>query len=297
MWQSVTKEKFVAIEQKVENMVAKQTNEEILEWLSDIRVSNYHQTVRHQMLKRQYWESGQWFLANKKYKEWKKAPSGVFWLQGGMGAGKTCLVSIVIQQLFKDSGNQELAYFYCSSTTQSIEPTSVIRSLLVQLAYNPDGKSISEAITSKYNDRTSPDLDLSMESWIKVLIEITKHHSQTTIVIDALDEYPRSYELLEGLKSIHKTSPHMRFFFSSRPNEESVLANFPLRHDAIIELQNAADVEHYITTEMTSKARVYKSGLKDREDLQGRLREILLARGQWMYEIIFPDLPELHNAH
>jgi hypothetical protein len=270
------------IVEKVEKQLTDQEKkkEEVLSWVSNIQVENDHQTVRNKKLGSRYWDSGQWLLEHDEYKKWKVARSEVFWLQGGMGAGKTCLVSIIIQQLAKEAAGEHVAYFYCSRLYT--DPTDIIRSFLVQLAYNADGTSIAKELVENYNQRHNADFDSSLGKWVSVLVDIVKANRQTTIIIDALDEFPRSYELLNGLKHVHKSSENVRIFFSSRLGEESVPEQFTNTLGLTILHNNSEDVKIFIKREITAEERLFKSGMKNRPDLSQRLSKILLGRGQWM---------------
>jgi hypothetical protein len=267
----------------IEALASSEKNEKILAWISNTRVEKDHQTVRNQKLGNRYWNRGQWLLKHDEYIKWKTTQSGVLWLKGGVGSGKTCLVSIVIHQLFEGAMNERLGYFYCSRKSQKSDPVDIVRSLTSQLAYTANHTSIFKAIMERYNQRNNPNLDLSLEAWVSILIDLIMANGETTIVIDALDECPRSYELLRCLKRLYDSSPHVRIFLSSRPGEESVVEHFTSPSCITISgHRNSHDIRFFVASEIADEERLFHSGIKNRPDLAGKLGQILDDRGQWM---------------
>lgn len=73
---------------------------DILQWVSDASVRDAHIFVREKKLGRRYWNTGQWLINLPEFSQWKDSSSGIFRLEGGVGVGKSCLVSMVVTKNF-----------------------------------------------------------------------------------------------------------------------------------------------------------------------------------------------------
>ena len=154
-------------------------NEKIATGVSSFRVEKEHDNVRDKSLGRRYLSTGTWLLETERFLQWQASASGTFWLRGPIGTGKTCAVCIVIEHLLKTATSERIAFFYCSKTRHSEAfngPQAVLGSLLAQLSYSANGKSIMPPIKEKYDSATAPrnDADLTLEECTSLLIEVTK---------------------------------------------------------------------------------------------------------------------------
>ncbi len=211
---------------KIREAIRKQDkeNEEIAAWISSFPVEIEHDDIRHQKLQSHLCPASSWLLQDRAFLEWQAATSGVFWLRGSVGTGKTCAVCIVIEHLLERAGTERIAFFYCSKTQHSPEmneSNKILGSLLAQLAYTTDaagGETIHPSVKAKYENMKVRGRELDQDDCSNLLIEVTKLNQQTIIVIDALDEGPggQSSDLLFRLQRISKESPAVKFFFSSR---------------------------------------------------------------------------------
>lgn len=270
---------------KAEQLIGNQQNlkgehEKVQRWLSDAQYGRDHDSARRK-LGQQYASSGKWLFESHQYKSWITTTadsSSIFWFRGHVGTGKTSIVSICIQHFLENlrpSDEERLAFFYCSGKEhQAPEALGVLRSLISQLAWTPDGSTIATPVKSLYDaanpvsGRGQPDID----QCIILLTELTAYCPEVTIVIDALDECSDSWILLSSLNDI-LSSPKgsVKIFLSSRMHVE-VSDCFP-QCVTISPEANRADVRHYIRTEVAKR---------ERPDLEERLIDILSRRAQHM---------------
>jgi N-terminal domain of NWD NACHT-NTPase/NACHT domain len=253
-------------------------NKEIIRWVSDIEVVVDHDRVREK-LGPSYWNSGGWLLTRDEFIRWKEAVSGVFWLQGSVGVGKSCLTSIVIQQIL-EAPDQHLAYFYCSKESQRSNHTDILCSLVAQLSSSSDGRSVAESVKEQYELGRRSGHKLSPGDCVKLLVEIIQLIGQTTIIIDGLDESFSPYELLHHLKRVRDGSANIRLFISSRPNVDVASCFHNITNVTINSQENSKDIESFIKGELENEERRCRSGMT--EQLAEQLLQTLTSRAQGM---------------
>lgn len=236
------------------------------------------------------------------------------WVCGAVGTGKTSLVSRVIEwhlQGFQleppekygpagceDQGDQRIrqagrenaggvAYFYCVRQGQDqlgTDPAVILRSLVRQLASSIDGSSLLSPVRTVYNrlryERPGSGC-LSLGECSELLTELISCYSNTTIILDALDECKKPYELLRALKEVANSSTgQMKLFVSSRLNIN--VASVMIFHRKIdIQSQGTSkDMEIFLHTEVKQRDQRLLKGRYP--DLENRLIEVLRDRAQGM---------------
>ncbi|KAM0541040.1 hypothetical protein ACHAPJ_013400 [Fusarium lateritium] len=148
-------------------------------------------------------ECYQWILDAREYKRWAQEPySGLFWIKGGPGKGKTMLVCGIIDELDRSYqlsktestlGNKTpvLTFFFCQATDDRLNhATAVLRGLLYLLV--DQVPSLMLHIQKKF-DHAGNSLFEGANSWValsEIFFDIIEDPSlpPCTLVIDALDE-------------------------------------------------------------------------------------------------------------
>ncbi|KAK8225381.1 hypothetical protein HDK77DRAFT_130222 [Phyllosticta capitalensis] len=94
---------FSQVESRIERLyVALEESEKIhiMRWLSGVNISRYHEALLSGVLP----QSGDWLLKSPEFMSWRaSSPSGIFWLHGMQGCGKSRLLAIVIEDLKQNS--------------------------------------------------------------------------------------------------------------------------------------------------------------------------------------------------
>lgn len=259
--------------------------------ISDISVGQDHEDVRTR-LGSQYWDSGRWLFKSHQYRGWVACDrSSVLWLQGPVGVGKSCMTSIVIQHFLANAIDNRVAFFYCSQNHSS--SADVLRSLLAQVAYGTDGDLVRPVrkwfelqtgapfrTNKKLHTSVLPHLarKISSKECVELLGEIISHTTQTTFIIDAIDECHDHYELLNHVKEMQEHFANLKIFVSSRMGiymRHKFIHRFLLGH-----LDSSSDMIHFIDCEISSPARRDQSGMTPAQ--AELLRKLLISKAHGM---------------
>ena len=282
-----------AVERSLEKFSREdQENEDVLLWLSEVRYGADHEQARLR-LGSKYTKTGRWLFQNSDFAAWRCFPRDnrpILWLRGPVGTGKTCLMSIAIQDCLENlesSAESSFAYFYCSSKGQQpSSPLDVLRCLVSQLAWSTDGSTLSPIVkelharANRVSGTGRPDLN----SCTELLIALGQEVPQIFIMIDALDECSEVFTLLACLQTVvNNLRGRMRLLFSSRMHVD-ISDYFPGCRTIGIE-QNSQDIDYYIQTEISCrKLRLPRSTPLGFEE---RLKDVLSRRADNMY--VYPS--------
>ncbi|UKZ71401.1 uncharacterized protein TrAtP1_012360 [Trichoderma atroviride] len=167
-------------------------------------------------------ESFSWILDHEGFKKWRyTTESGVLWIKGDPGKGKTMLLCGIIEDLEKHPGpNTNLGYFFCQATDSRINSaTSVVAGLIVSLVntrgHDKQHTALLGSLHKKYNDKLH---QLEGPNAWAVLCDIfetvIKDAAAPICIVDALDECKDNRKPLLNL--IVDTSAHVKWLLSSR---------------------------------------------------------------------------------
>ncbi|KAH7160654.1 hypothetical protein EDB81DRAFT_782712 [Dactylonectria macrodidyma] len=261
----------------------------ILEWVSPIPHGKHHMIVREART------SGtcEWLLDHEKFTEWEDSPSSmIMWLQGSPGAGKTFLTSKIIdhtQARLEKTPNQEgFAYFYCNRNEEERRrPLSVLRSYVRQLSttiQNP--RHMRKQLQQFCSEARLKGSDLGLEVCKDQLLESVNLYSQTTIVLDALDECdPASRWQLVGMIQdlISKSERPLKVFISSR-SEDDIKRHFASRPTVEIQAtDNQGDIEKFVNAEIDRPRQWGPISPSLRRDIVETLFQRSQGMFQWAY--------------
>ncbi|KAJ6007333.1 hypothetical protein N7540_011309 [Penicillium herquei] len=203
-----------------------------LDWLS---MATYWSRQRDLQSKRTA-NTGDWVFDSDEYKDWKSRPGGVLWLYGVSGCGKSVLCSTVVHEIEKECRqdcNTFLAYWYFQfgdDRTQILD--AIIRSLIRQLSRSPLSPAVKKVWDDHHLQGSQPDSIKISEVLESVISGIS---GDIYIVIDALDEYEKTYSkeresllsLMVGLLERHKSKIHILVTSRSERDIEKTLGDFP----------------------------------------------------------------------
>ncbi|KAG4283468.1 hypothetical protein FPRO06_07847 [Fusarium proliferatum] len=195
----------------------------------------------------------EWILKRETFIRWEESDSSVTILYGSPGAGKTFLVSKVVDHSIERAETGEaVAFFYCKRDEENRRnPQDILRSILRQLS-SPVKETHRGMIHVAVKDLpnrlalqgTTFDIPIC-ESLIEKLI---KDYPRTTIILDALDECDRSTreDLMRVLSNSTNQGSKVRVFISSR-HDEDILRHFESK--SIMRIQatdNGADISSFV---------------------------------------------------
>ncbi|KAF9230090.1 hypothetical protein BU15DRAFT_69495, partial [Melanogaster broomeanus] len=167
-------------------------------------------------------ETCKWLLDLKRYSDWRSSQNAFLRVCGKPGAGKSVLISAVIDSLSKtEIKGGALAYFYCDfRTDRTTHACEVIRSLVTQLLVksNKDWLPLFPDLVKRKSNREPPPVDLKI--LYPLLLEALRLHDRPVLVIDALDECNDYVKLTELLAHLHNEAS-CRVFCTSRPLQDA----------------------------------------------------------------------------
>ena len=162
--------------------------ERALAWLSPVNPAWKLQNFRRERQR----GTGIWLFDLPEMTEWLETPDAALWIYGIPGAGKTILSTLVVDEVLncKRSESVGTAYFYIRhDDTESHKPRNIIGSLVAQLA-RQNTSALADVVQfhAQHNDRSSLATAPDENDLKEQLMELTRHFTNTYIVIDGLDE-------------------------------------------------------------------------------------------------------------
>ncbi|KAI9810381.1 MAG: hypothetical protein M1827_006267 [Pycnora praestabilis] len=133
--------------------------------------------------------TGAWLFKSVVFQKWLLGSEKTLWCQGMPGAGKTVLVSIVIDHLQRtySTSNISIVFIYCDYKEQAQQTLlNLISSLLQQLVEQQP--SVSDEVCSLWEEHTHRRTRPGLADFSRLLQSTASTFSKIFIVIDALDE-------------------------------------------------------------------------------------------------------------
>jgi hypothetical protein len=171
--------------------------------------------------------TGRWLLEHERYTQWRNQPSAFLWLCGRPGAGKSVLISTVIQDLEKTRRSGEIvAYYFANGYYRGVNTAkAILCSILGQFLFRELTRNSFAEVLTLLNDLNASVGPLSTTRMIWLLSNIRhmlRSHETLYLLLDGLDEVthsPQEQELLLELidhASRHDPNHQIKCFISSR---------------------------------------------------------------------------------
>ncbi|KAJ7270974.1 ankyrin repeat-containing domain protein [Mycena rebaudengoi] len=159
--------------------------DKIIEWLSPLNFFARHDDI----FRTRQEGTGRWFLEDSRFKNWLLSTGESIWCLGIPGAGKTVLVSIVVDYLRShfQSDNVGVAVAYLNHKESDAQsPSNILAGLWWQLvSKRPISPMVQQVYKKHQTQRTKPSLDEVRD----IFRSTTAEFSKVFIIVDALDEY------------------------------------------------------------------------------------------------------------
>jgi NACHT domain len=222
----------------------------ILRWLSPVDPSVHHEEA---LMVRQA-GTNDWFLSSKEFACWIEAEKSFLWLSGFPGAGKTILMSTLIDFLQRNKNRKHptlLAYFYCDfRSPETSDPLNLAGSLLAQVCFQLGSFPASlEAAFDRCTMSHSPyGKRINLATITEILIELGSQH-QVTILVDGLDECQRHQDISVFFRQLGKNGTLLNILVSSRDeaNIREALSEFPRMRLEAASACLDRDIDNYIS--------------------------------------------------
>lgn len=230
-------------------------------------------------------ETGRWLLQSHEYVHWSTTANGKLWLYGIPGAGKTVLMSMVIEEAMKHcSPGNAVAYFYCDyKEPETHQPANILSTLASQLARQNEEAMLK---LQAYHDTLSTPSRLpkpsTTESLLKLIGEMAIDFNEVAILIDGLDECGDMTESVVGsLVGLENSAATIKTLFASR-DEQSI--RYQLEdHEKLSVSARTEDLELYVAAEVELRIRKRKLRLNPKStSLKDYIIETLIHKADGM---------------
>ncbi|KAH8591607.1 hypothetical protein B0O99DRAFT_267283 [Bisporella sp. PMI_857] len=274
--------------------------------LDSLRSNTMHE--RHDAIVDAHQRTFQWILSSTKeggqhgFSEWLKMGSGLYWIQGKAGSGKSTLMKFVVddprtsEYLRQWAGGSAFEfcafYFWRYGAPEQRSQHGLLQSILYSiLKQRPDLIEIacSETWNYKYTMCTN-DIPLkSDDPWMlgdlkkafKRVMEQASSNTKFCIFIDGLDEYDGDYAEIASYFSQLSSSPFIKICISGRPLP---VFGYAFRDMPTLKLQNltAEDIRQFVVAKFTSNDRAW-SFLKTESSDANRLIDKIVHKADGVF--------------
>ncbi|KAJ7080059.1 hypothetical protein C8R44DRAFT_534042, partial [Mycena epipterygia] len=218
--------------------------------------------------------TGRWLLEHDVFKKWKSGTNNRIWCRGMPGAGKTVLVSIVVDNLRTqlETDNIGVAVIYLNhKESDAHSPSKLLASLWRQLILRkPIGLNVHKLYEKHRESRTRP----SPAEDHAVLHSTIADYSQVFILVDALDEYPDD----DLLQHLYDLGPRVNLLVTSR--------YIPINHITSFEKleirAREVDIRTYLEGRIMKSPRLSKH-IQNSPDLREAMEARIVQRSDGMF--------------
>ncbi|XP_014561660.1 hypothetical protein COCVIDRAFT_22261 [Bipolaris victoriae FI3] len=198
----------------------------------------------------------EWLFEHAGYQAWMKADSGLFWIKGDPGAGKSVLMKHCVKRMRERSPDSLVVSFFFHGQGKPLQKTllGLFRALLSSiLEHFPENLARLAANYTEKEKRYGRDAwewtDTELKEALYNIVSEATHHQRLVVFIDALDECGEdpAKSLLEYLKGLtyQAKSRHAKFrvCLSSRHYPILALDTIP---SVQVEKMNCQDIQWYV---------------------------------------------------
>lgn len=228
---------------------------ELLMWLSEISYEGDHKYAGNERTG----GTGDWVFQRTEYKSWESSDkSNMLLLNGGVGTGKTKLVSRMIDRLLHQQGNNGIAFFYCKRGDQlRTSAESILRCYIKQLCSSRTNGAISDMIVGKYEENCSkgnPPTTLDEKESQEYLQRLIVNFQRVTLILDGLDECSEKEQekVIRHLECLVKSRvTGLKVLISSRPNGKSTRHMRTISRISINSSDNQHDIRMFVQSRVS----------------------------------------------
>ncbi|KAK7013822.1 ANK-REP-region domain-containing protein [Favolaschia claudopus] len=217
---------------------------EIIQWISPINFFIRHSDISRSRVP----GTGGWLLVEPQFQIWKAMRGQTLWCTGIPGAGKTVLVSMVVDYLCREVTTQDCqvacAYLNHKEADQQ-SPSNLLAAIWRQLVLDKEIGLIAKKLYQRHFERnTSP----SLEEVSDLLRATISKLSRVFILVDAIDEYPEGQRLI-FLHHLGQLGSNVNLLITSRPHLSPELLGSP-KAITINVCASPEDIRQYIDTQV-----------------------------------------------
>ncbi|KAF7343630.1 Ankyrin [Mycena sanguinolenta] len=238
--------------------------------------------------------TGQWFLRIEAFRDWKNGNGKVLWCRGMPGAGKTVLVSIVVEHLRAEQKHLDeigvAAIYLNHKETDAHTPSALLTSLWRQLVV---GNAHSIASLGKlYREHRERGTKPSLENDYAILCSTIAQYSKAFILVDALDEYPeRERGVL--LSYLSRLGSNVNLMLTSR---EHIRLHHIIDAEVLQIRATEEDIRCYLGAEILKSSRLSKH-IQNCPDLREQIETKIVSQSRGMFLKVKLHIDSLTGKH
>ncbi|KAI2625656.1 ankyrin [Hypoxylon sp. NC1633] len=229
--------------------------------------------------------TGQWFLDSLEFQGWLQSSGGALWCSGAPGAGKTVMVSTIIEHLrekIKGDVRSNLAFVYCDYRQRQDQKAWILLGNLWAQLFRRRRPSITEVDQIFGEMMARRDIRPTRTQIINMIRDelTTGNLGRTYIVVDALDECNDENERNTFIDSLHGLQPRVNVLVTSRTtcHEDGTLND--VRSFRLI--PTSEDMGVYISARLRREKKM-SNNLKRRPELEDEIRRVVVKRANGMF--------------
>ncbi|KAJ7328859.1 ankyrin repeat-containing domain protein [Mycena albidolilacea] len=223
--------------------------------------------------------TGAWLLDDVCFQEWKSGSGTTLWCRGIPGAGKTVLVSMVVDHLDTDSEIKNIcvACIYLNhKEAEDQTPGKLLSGLWRQLIFGKDVSLLAKKLYQRHQEKhTTP----SPSEIFEILQPVIGEYSMVYIIVDAIDEYLEAQRRVL-LDYLAKMGPTVNLMITSRPH---ITPDVSLPNLSTLEIHATEhDVRRYVDEQIRISSRLSKH-VQTRADLREEIHLKITANVDGMF--------------
>ncbi|KAI1074605.1 hypothetical protein F5B20DRAFT_586079 [Whalleya microplaca] len=218
--------------------------------------------------------SCEWLIQRPKFKEWRDTrSSGMYWLRGRPGAGKSIISSAVISHL-RDISRECCFFFFIEGDKGKVSTKNFLKSMAFQMAIlHPEILRTILDIASKWGEVTLDKSDANT-IWRKIFLSgvlKARLNRPQYWVVDALDEARDGSDLVSFLSKAREYWP-LCIFVTSRNSIDSYKGILAMRMEMITDTMTEDDTHTDISLFLDSNSdRFPAATFEDRKEMAQRI--------------------------
>ncbi|KAL9091478.1 MAG: hypothetical protein Q9165_004864 [Trypethelium subeluteriae] len=280
---------------ELQGQARRQRHQAIVDFIAPYDFATKHGSVLSQ------WQTGtgQWFLDAREYQDWIKSKprkGNTLWCPGIPGAGKTTMVSIVVddlQQRFREDKEVAIAFLYCdyrereTQTLQNMLSSFWKHFVQQRLLSNAECETLEKNFVKRNQRPQAAEL-------LKLLFSEMQKYSKVYVILDALDECDKDHGT-RLLKELRAFQPLVRIMITSRFPVGGDSALFDTTEQLRIRA-STADLREYVDKRIENEAKLSNSVRKD-PSLGQVIADTIAEKAQGMFLLARFHMDTLLEEH
>ncbi|CAG7988463.1 unnamed protein product [Penicillium salamii] len=239
--------------------------------------------------------TGEWFVKHDMVQSWFEGKTGLLWCPGLPGAGKTHLMSLVVDTIESKPKTDDVmhAYIYCSYSRRKEQgSTALLSSLLLQVLQHSESETIPSEVLLLYNSHLKYGTRPTSKQLKGALEELIAAYKKFFVVIDALDECAESeQDTLEFLSVLRSVGSNVHILCSSRSS--TTFEGYFSAADKLVILAREEDVGLVLDSEISRHPGLSRHVRAD-PSLRGDIITCINAECKGMY--VFHVIAIFHSS-